>query len=189
MKKEVVWVYGSSAVGKETFIRKITDERPYSLLKQFGWTEKKVVASTASLQLVIQSGSEPISSVREVILAEVPKLIEANEVVLIKSQNVDFSRTRPQRLKELLPKAQHRLIFVNINTKEVFSRWKNKSWWKGTETINDAIVEHNYQLEAIETLQGFDIIEIESNSYNLIRNDDGQRSPSWKAHDVQKSDA
>lgn len=42
-KSEIVWVFGSSAVGKDTFIQHIINDRPLNLFLQMGWADKKLL--------------------------------------------------------------------------------------------------------------------------------------------------
>ena len=86
--KEIVWVYGVSASGKETFIRKVVEERPEDLLRQLGWLGKKVVASQASLSYIGQTDDDEVVKKRREIEDEVPRLADDNDVILVKGSQV-----------------------------------------------------------------------------------------------------
>ena len=125
--KEVVWVFGVSASGKETFIRNIG--RYTDVQEQLKWINKSVVACEASLKYIGQREDDPVVSRREEILSQAPVLLDTAEVVLIKWQYVDSDALRPQRLKALLPNAQHRIIELNVPKTELIERIARKPWW------------------------------------------------------------
>lgn len=131
--EEVVWFYGGSAAGKETFIRKIINEKPDSLLKQFGWQGKKVVASQTSLNVIGPIENNRVTERRKKIEEETVKLTLVNDVVLIKGQYVDYMAGRQTKLKDLLPDCKHRIIVIKVPTSDRAERLVKKSWWKESD--------------------------------------------------------
>lgn len=126
--KEIVWVFGTSAAGKKTFIENILKDK--SLAQRLGWGDKKIVACRESLNLLGHVGDKEIVDAREEILEAVPKLFNKADIVLIKWQYVDTHTSTPQRLKELLPLLRHRIILLKANPEEVKERLATKTWWK-----------------------------------------------------------
>ena len=156
--KEVVWVFGQSASGKETFIRKIQNDPTDYLLKVFGWGGKTISICEDSLNLIGQKEDDPIDNEREVILKRVPELLENADVVLIKGQDSDLKEGRPRRLSILNKNAKQRILFISIEAKDAFARWRNKSWWKEGMTINDAREWESEQLSLLAGLKDFEIL-------------------------------
>ena len=158
--KEVVWVFGESASGKETFIKYITSAKGGGLLDQFGWKDKSIVACTESLELI----GDDLDKMRDKILEKVPTLLETSDVVLIKWQFVDTQANRLLELKENLPNALHRIIFLRVSVEEVAERLPSKKLWRhyGQELIfatNELPVVMK-SLDSVKSL--FDIIAIDS---------------------------
>lgn len=125
--KEVVWVFGTSASGKETFIKSVLKDA--ILLEQLGWKYKSVVACEQSTKFIGQFKRDPKIILRESIIKKVPTLLSSADVVLIKWQFVDSQTSRPQRLKEAIPEAQHRIILLNTPESELIERLARKKWW------------------------------------------------------------
>lgn len=128
----IVWVYGGSAAGKETFIRALTETRPSWLLSQFGWNDHEIIPSKKSIELIAQYKGDPVGEQREELLAEVSQLAKKHPgaIILVKGQDIDLENTRQQRLKVMLPEAEHRIIYLHGEAKEHFGRWQRKSWYR-----------------------------------------------------------
>ncbi len=125
--KEVVWVFGTSASGKETFIKNVPDDK--LLLEKLGWSNKTLAACLESLEHIGQFKNDPAINLRERILERVPILLNTAEVVLIKWQFVDSEASRPQRLRELTPQAKQRIILLETPKPELVERLAKKGWW------------------------------------------------------------
>ncbi|HUD06836.1 MAG TPA: hypothetical protein VMR34_03020 [Candidatus Saccharimonadales bacterium] len=123
--KEVIWVFGASASGKETFIKHVTEDGPRKLLKRLGWENKLLACCSESLEYI---GGEPSAS-RERIMDRVPELLQSADVVFIKWQYVDSQANRPQRLKKKLPKIKHRIISLLVSPDELLERLPSKPLW------------------------------------------------------------
>ena len=127
MKKEIVWVFGTSGSGKEMFIRNVYSNP--GLLKKLGWTASSLVVCESSLNNIGQFDNDPITTAREQILTESPRLLSDADTVLIKWQLVDTEASRPERLKALLPETRHRIIELRAPKDELAQRLEQKRWW------------------------------------------------------------
>ena len=101
--KELVWVFGISAAGKETFIRNVVNGKAAKAVEKLGWENLSVAASEASLQYFDHSSDTPNTKQRDEILTEVPELLKQSDVVLIKFQTNDSESGRIEKLNKLLP--------------------------------------------------------------------------------------
>jgi hypothetical protein len=135
--KQIVWVFGDSAAGKETFVRAMISGDPPSIRDGLGWSTSSVVASDASLRWIGQIDDDPITKKRDGIFGEVSALILENDVVLLKGQIVDLEANRPQRLKQAIGGATHNIIYLDAGLQEPFDRLPGKTWANGQETLED----------------------------------------------------
>ena len=127
MVNEIVWVYGSSAVGKETFIRKLADNPPMELIKRLGWENKKLVIIWESIDHLVNkddSKGEKRKQILDKVLGN-----KGNDIVIIKGQDIDIVKKFPQLLKKKLPTYKHKIIQLYTDIEVVFERCKNKFWW------------------------------------------------------------
>ena len=161
--KEVVWVFGASASGKETFIKHLLDNNPPELIKHIGWHDKTITACSESLEIT----GKAVDTLREKILGKVPELLEKADVVLVKWQFVDSVAKRPQRLKELLPGVRHRVIELKVGMNELMKRLPNKAWWHDYGREKEHVTtELHWVSKYLEDLSGeFEIVSINSNKY------------------------
>lgn len=125
--KEVIWVMGPSAVGKETFIKTIAGD--LAALKLLNLENKSIVSCGASYHFNGNYKDDPIDEAREKIFDEIPDLLKNYDVVLIKWQHIDSELNRLERLKELLPEAMHRAVLLVTPRHELAERLPVKSWW------------------------------------------------------------
>jgi hypothetical protein len=163
---EIVWVYGSSGSGKETFIRHIIDNKPTELLKRLGWLGKKLQLCSESVNHIAQFYQDPVGDKRGELLDSVFRLAQnENSVVLIKGQDLDLKHKRLIRLREKLPERDHKIIFLHANIQELYRRWHLKSWWEESfteETVKEWLVP---QIESLERLSDvFEITSLESDA-------------------------
>ncbi|MSU76454.1 hypothetical protein EXS54_03230 [Patescibacteria group bacterium] len=157
----VVWVFGDSAAGKETFIRAIVEKNPpQQLLEHLGWQRKQIVVCKESLEYIGQFKDDPTALKREQVIPSVVKLSKANDVILIKGQIVDLEASRLQRLKRRLNKAQHEVIYIEAGTKEPYGRLPRKSYYKGTETKAEMIEWRETQIRLLNKLASFHFVGI-----------------------------
>lgn len=128
-KIEVVWVYGASAAGKETFIRSVLGGNP-AVLKELGWQGKKLGACEESLHWVAQYPTDKAGEEKRYRLASlIPALAGQYDVILVKGQDVDLALGTPQKVRLLMPQAFHRIIFIDVGLDELFQRVIHKQWW------------------------------------------------------------
>jgi len=159
--KEVVWVFGASASGKATFIKRIDDGKHERLCEQFGWKGQTVVACNESLELI---GGE-LDEQRECILDKVPVLLQNADIVLIKWQYVDSQHDRPQRLKRKLPNVRHRIISLDVSVDELVNRLPTKPLWHNYDAEKNLIsIELPIVLKSREELSDFDVTFIDSSA-------------------------
>jgi hypothetical protein len=144
--KEVAWIFGNSAAGKETFVRRVTQDKGTQLLDGLGWAGKKIVASEASITYIGQFEGDPVTELREEITTEVPSLLqEGADVVVVKWQGVDSVANRIERLQRGLPTAAHRIIQIVTPDSELYERLARKSWWDDRDnTVEFVAGEHPY---------------------------------------------
>lgn len=154
-----IWVYGSSAVGKKTFINRLVYDAPYNIINHLAWENKKIILIPESLKYIGQFENDPITLKRSVIIDKA-KLINNNKniIVLIKGQDVDLRRNLVNKLREEVPQANHEIIYLHSNLKTLFTRVQQKSWW--TQKMEDEGIDEfkNWlinQLNLLKKLKGF----------------------------------
>jgi len=131
-KIEIVWVYGASAAGKATFIRSVIAGNP-AVRKEFSWENKKIGACQESLDWIAQSPDDKTTeNNRRRLQSIIPALAAKYEVVLVKGQDIDLAFNTPQAVRQALPAALHRIIFLDVGAEELFERVIHKPWWRAT---------------------------------------------------------
>jgi adenylate kinase family enzyme len=170
---QVVWIFGSSGAGKETLIQGLSrKEQPLELLKHFRWNPADILICEESLRLVAQHDNDPVLEKRKE-LADMIKTLAQDDssVILIKGQDVDLEQKIPSKLKEMLPNAVHRIIFLSVPTGVLLERWKRKPWWNDEYTLKTVQQWEEYQLELLKKLQGefvFSTVRsVDTNTYKL----------------------
>ncbi len=159
--KEVAWIFGTSASGKETFIRNAANNQP--ALEALGWMGRPLAACQSSLKYIGQFDGDPIIEHRRKILEEVPLLLDSVEVVLIKWQSVDSWISLPQKLREGLPGVRHRIIELRASLPELEKRLKQKPWWTDYGHEKEFIGEELEEVSrTTKDLKGFDITVLSS---------------------------
>lgn len=132
-KAEIVWVYGASAAGKETFIRAVLAGQQPRIVKALGWQGKRLGACQESLEWVMQHPHDTaVEQKRHQLSGVIPRIAKRYEVVLVKGQDIDLSLGTPLLVKQKLPAARHRIIFIDVGLDELFQRVTHKPWWDGT---------------------------------------------------------
>ncbi len=167
MTNEIVWVYGSSAVGKETFIRRMTTNPPRDFLKRMGWNNKKIIMISESIEILAHLFPRDVEEKRKEILNKVLKIKDKNTVLLIKGQDIDLENELPQRLIKKTPDSKHKILFLHTDIKTVFERCKKKPWWnKEKVTFEEFKSWLQYQIRLLTKLKGFDITAIDNEDKN-----------------------
>jgi len=166
----IIWVYGSSASGKETFIRKIINGYQLEILDYVKWGNNHIIPIWESMKYIGQDSDDPIINKRKKIIQAVKKAAEhKNGIILIKGQDADLKSNLPGILKRTLSGADHMIIFLHVDNRELLKRWRRKSWWKNEYTINTVRSWLKYQIDLLLKLHGFKIIALDANNhYQLI---------------------
>ncbi|OYV63594.1 MAG: hypothetical protein B7X03_01080 [Parcubacteria group bacterium 21-58-10] len=166
-RNEIVWVYGGSAAGKETFIKFISEQHPQKLLESLRWGNKQIVPCTESMEWVAQYEGDPKGPLR----AEIPNVVvglnsqNTNVVILVKGQDLDLEADRPRKLKTLLPEDRHRIIYIDTNIDEVFKRLQRKPWWEDSFTKEEAQQWLDHQHELLRGLRDeFEITAVDGST-------------------------
>lgn len=129
---EIVWVYGASAAGKATFIKSVLAGNP-TIAGEFAWEGKKVGVCQESLDWVAQYPGDVVAESNRLRLKSIiPTLAKSYDVVLVKGQDIDLALSTPQVVRQILPQAIHRIIFIDVGLEELFQRVIHKSWWDDT---------------------------------------------------------
>lgn len=132
LMKEVLWVFGTSASGKETFIKALISDK--TLREDLAVDDRKVAASAQSLKNLGK-----LDGSRASILDEVSELLELNDTVPIKWQYGDTLLRTPDVLYAQLPTVKHRVIRLNVDRGEQIRRLKTKTWWHDEGQEDDFI--------------------------------------------------
>jgi len=120
--KQIIWVFGTSASGKETFIRAVMKDS--SLQDKFGLTNLRVTYSDESLKNLGK-----LNDARSKIVPEVSDLLNTYDVILIKWQYGDTLLNTPEKLYSTYPAVQHRIIKLIVGEDEQLRRLQTKNWW------------------------------------------------------------
>jgi hypothetical protein len=120
--KQIIWVYGTSAAGKETFIRSLIHDLKLRQALQLSDTPRVCYESLKNL------GS--LDGSRKTVFEEISKLSELHNIVLIKWQYGDTLLNTPNRLQKKFPAIEHKVINLNVNKNEQIRRLKTKPWWR-----------------------------------------------------------
>ncbi len=170
--KEIYWVLGESAAGKETFIKKLASGNLIELEEKLNIKNKKIVASRESLRLI----GVRLSNQRERLLEEIPRLLEDNDAVFIKWQSIDTKTNLINRLNEILPSAKQIIIKLDVSKKELIKRLPSKPLWRkyGKAGEEEKLVDHdNLKVkQTIKLLENYKLIIIGSNpefNYKILK--------------------
>ncbi|HSX47860.1 MAG TPA: hypothetical protein VLF63_03730 [Patescibacteria group bacterium] len=141
--KEVIWVFGTSSAGKQTFINAVLTDS--NLAIRLGWKNKKVTLCRESVNYPGDLSMPKIVKIREQIPKFVQKLINTYDVVLIKWQYADSYINTPLKLKHAIPEAKHRIILLVAPEDELKDRLNKKDWWQNkwnsvSDLVDDEII-------------------------------------------------
>lgn len=120
--KEIIWVFGTSASGKETFIKQLLNDTV--LQKTLGIGAERIAVSEQSL---INLGQ--LDESRSSIIDEVSELIKVNEAVVIKWQYGDTLLHTPVVLHTMYPMFRHVVVKLSVDHDEQIRRLRTKTWW------------------------------------------------------------
>jgi shikimate kinase len=165
----IVWIYGSSASGKATFINRLLNNLSQDLIDRLGWKNKKIICVEESIKYVGQFNNDPVLKKRIQIINKVKNLSnKSNLVILIKGQDVDLKSNLPNILQEELPNAKHQIIFLHADLQILYERCRKKTWW--TKEDEEAGIEDfkewlSKQLRRLKQLKNFKITTLDSSDY------------------------
>ncbi len=178
MSNKVVWVFGCSAAGKSTFIKRMVTKDDVNLLTELGWINHHILAIQESIDYIKQSENDPIGDRRVEII---DRVIEENNrnnntIMLIKGQNVDFDNNLVGRLIERLPNIDYEVIFLFSDLETIFERGKKKEWFTEEDDNIDDWYDHMYKTALlVKGLKNMKVIAIDST--------DGFRISSFQEYD------
>lgn len=164
-EKEIVWIFGTSSAGKQTFIDEVVTNK--KLAKDFGWQDKVISVCQESIDYPGSIDMPEIVKVRNNIPDITLEELKNSDVVLIKWQYVDSSCELPQQLKGRLPHAKHKIILLEAPQEEMEQRLNTKDWWKDKwGSVSELVgLEHKMVEKFIKELQDkFEITAVDSSS-------------------------
>ena len=157
MAKEVIWVFGTSASGKETFIKEVVGEGKYA--DKLNCQDKNLSFAKSSLENIGHFDDDPVLQKRAKIVNEVKSLLEMNDLVLIKWQFVDSEAGRVEALKVELPNVKHKIVVLTATDEKLSERLRSKKWWAQGENTQKWIDEERELLtKELEKYNDFEII-------------------------------
>ncbi|MCA9318486.1 hypothetical protein KDA06_02495 [Candidatus Saccharibacteria bacterium] len=132
--KQIIWVFGTSAVGKETFMKAALNDA--ELQKALNLETQKIAISQESLRhLGALDGS------RDTVRKDVLGLLKTNDAVFVKWQYGDTLLNTPNKLVADLPGVRHIAITLMVANEEKIKRLRTKSWWHDTGKESPFIAE------------------------------------------------
>jgi hypothetical protein len=120
--KQIVWVFGTSASGKETFIKTLLSDT--ELQQTLGIASDQIAISEESLKNLGK-----LDKSRASIIDETARLLDTYEVILIKWQYGDTLLHTPNVLYSQYPAFRHTAIKLSVGEQEQKRRLQTKSWW------------------------------------------------------------
>lgn len=125
--KQIVWIMGTSAVGKETFMHFLVEHPDDQIVSEINLSFPLVV-SEQSLKNVVHAGDSRAIG-RLDIINEVIQLTKSANTILIKWQYADSKMQIPQKLLDAYPQARHRIILLHIQSDLLDKRLGSRTWW------------------------------------------------------------
>lgn len=164
--KEIVWIYGPSGAGKETFIKYITNNPSEDIISRLGWQDKKIGYIKESIDYIGQYFGDPIVDKRKIIVDKVKDVIENYDVILIKGQDVDFKMNILSDLRKIFPENIHRIIYLYPGFDNLYSRCLKKSWYKEEFTRDMFLDWAKGQLIKLKPFEELKITALDSSDKN-----------------------
>jgi hypothetical protein len=175
---KIVWVFGSSAAGKETFIRKIAQKPPHDIVSKLGWDAFTIEVLEESMAYIGKVKGDPVERKRLKIPSIIKHMrlsqnISQNNLLLIKGQNFDIAQNIPSKVRCIEPSADHSIVFLYADLETLIRRSRRKPWWSkededaGKEGLREWIQEG--QIYPISQMEGFEKIAVDSNTPNYLQ--------------------
>lgn len=154
--KQIVWIFGVSASGKETFINSLLEDSV--LQKMLSIKDKRIAISKQSLKNLGK-----LDQSRASVLDEVFNLILSNEVVLIKWQYGDTLLGTPNTLCVKFPTLKHTCVKLTADKPEQARRLKTKTWWHDIDQEDEFLASEGALVgSSIKKLPpNFEVIELQ----------------------------
>lgn len=168
---KIVWVFGCSASGKETFIKEAL--KGNKIIDDLGWDDYKVIPINESMEFIKQSEDDLIELRRPELIDRVVEesANNSNAILLLKGQNYDFKYNLVDKLKERVPNAEHLIIFLHTDLNTCFARMKQKSWYVEEEDGNiEDMKDHMIESANLVLASGLPIIAIDTTNGYTITN-------------------
>ncbi len=168
--KQIVWVFGTSAVGKETFMRWVAGNSGTDLVRDLGLSGK-IVLSKESL---LHTGhvDDPLTKQRVAILPEVAKLLKTFDTVLVKWQYADSIMNLPNLLRSELPLCRHRIVLVYATNETTQERLVTKPWWQDTSNPAEHVERERHlvlgQVKKLSPRFSTVIVDTTTGSYSFL---------------------
>jgi hypothetical protein len=123
-------VFGSSAAGKETFLRTVQQNGTTTLLQALGWSNPVIICEE-SIAWVAQFENDPLGTERRRLPEKIVQYATENKtaVICIKGQDLDLENNRLEIVREKLPEYEHHIFFLEVSIKELTFRVRSKPWW------------------------------------------------------------
>jgi len=168
MSNQIIWVYGPSAVGKETFIKYLVEEKPLKLLDQFGLSNSQLLICADSLNWVVKKNNDGNAIKRKYLDKVIENISKNNQnsAIIVKGQDLDFEYGIPTKIKRSLPTDKHRVFYLKTEFEILFSRFVEKVWWNKDMTKNVCIEWANSQIKYLLDIEknGFEVVVIDSSN-------------------------
>lgn len=174
----IIWVFGCSASGKETFIKNVMSNNS-TINDKLNIDYKHTHVIHESINLISMHTGDSIEQERE----NIPNLVIElsnnlnDSIILIKGQNSDIRNNLVYLLKEKLPDAIYEIIYLHADLEILIDRVKKKPWFDESRGFDKYIKSISDTLHYMECFQGFNITYIESNEEYKIT-----EFPKLKAH-------
>ena len=135
--KEIIWVFGVSAVGKEAFCRYITNNPTSELLSKINIASKRIAVSEISTRATGKFTGDPLVRERENIPKEVSNLLNDHDVVFIKWQYTDTTEGIFKEVEEVNPSTIVKIVLLQASEDIIASRLLSKEWWQNENSQED----------------------------------------------------
>lgn len=172
--KQIVWICGGAAAGKETFIKRVAKGSEPDVCSRLGWLTLPTECKSSLEFIGRYPDDTDTTDKRDLIIDEVSHLITEADIVLIKEQRVDLRAKRPQRLQTLFPNARHIFIILECtDIDERMERYRKKPFASPDATFGALVDKFNTSLEMIAEIKDTEVYALDSSSgkhYRTIPN-------------------
>lgn len=171
MNNKVIWVFGPSASGKETFIKEVISNKELNIIKELKWTGKQILKIDESINYIKQYDNDQIGDKRVEIINKVIEINKnnSNSIILIKGQNIDIMNNLIELLKNKLPNVEYQIIYLFSDLNTIFERAKKKPWFTiEDDNIDDWYIHLVESADIIRQIKEIEIISIDTtNGYKI----------------------